>query len=58
MVFALRIDNSGRSVIYTCDQNSGSVLGIVTYDILNKRLYFSVSFDISVIVINFDLRIW
>ena len=57
MVFALRIDNSGRSVIYTFDQNSGAVLGIITYDIPNKRLYFSLSFDISVIVINFDLRI-
>ena len=52
----LRIDNSGRSVIYTFDHSSETVLAIMTYDIPNERGYFSRSFDISVLAIKFDLR--
>ena len=33
----LRIDNSGRSVIYTFDDNSEIMLVTIIYDILNKR---------------------
>ena len=51
----LRIDNSGRSVIYTFDHNSETALVIITCDIPNKREYFSLSFGISVTVIKFDL---
>ena len=52
---SLRIDNSGRSVIYTFDHNSETVLVIITYNIPNKREYFSLSFGSSFIVIKFDL---
>ena len=54
----LRIDNSGRSVIYICDHNSQTVLVIMTYNIPNERRYFSESYDISLLVIEFDLRIF
>ena len=37
-VSTLRIDNSGRSVIYTFDHNSETVLVIICY-IQNKREY-------------------
>ena len=37
----LRIDNSGRGVIYTFDHNSETVLVIITCYIPNKREYFS-----------------
>ena len=50
----LTIDNSGRSVIYTFDHNSETVLVMITCDIPNKREYFSLSFDISVTVKKFD----
>ena len=50
----LRIDNSGRSVIYICDHNSQTVLVIITYNIPNERRYFSESYDISLLVIEFD----
>ena len=53
----LRIDNSGRSVIYTFDHKSETVLVIITCYIPNKRLNFSLSFDISAIIIKCDLRI-
>ena len=33
----LRIDNSGRNVIYTFDHNSETALVIITCDIPNKR---------------------
>ena len=33
----LRIDNSGRSVIHTFDDNSETMLVTIIYDILNKR---------------------
>ena len=55
LLVGLRIDNSGRSVIYTFDHNSETALVIITCDIPNKREYFSLSFDISVTVIKFDL---
>ena len=42
-------------MIYTFDHNSETVLVIITYNIPNKRGYFSVSFDSSFIVIKFDL---
>ena len=51
----LRIDNSGRSVNYTIDHNSGTMLVRITFDIPNKRLYFSLYFHISVIDNKFDL---
>ena len=51
----LRIDNSGRSVIYTFDHNSETALVIITCDIPNEKEYFSLSFDISVTVIIFHL---
>ena len=35
------VDNSGRSVIYTFDLNSETVLVIMTCDIPNERGYFS-----------------
>ena len=53
--FPLRIDNSGHSVIYSFDHNSETALVIKTCDIPNKRKYFSLSFDISVTVIQCDL---
>ena len=56
MVYNLRIDNSGRSVIYIFDHNFEIVLVIITCDIPNKRRYFSISFDISVIEIKYNLR--
>ena len=42
-------------MIYTFDHNSETALVMITCDIPNKREYFSLSFDISVIVIKFDL---
>ena len=53
----LRIDNSGRSVIHTFDDNSETMLVTIMYDILNKRLSFSLPFDINVVVIKIHLRI-
>ena len=50
----LRIDNSGRSVIYTIDHESETVLIIITCNIANKRLYFSLSIDISAFIIKCD----
>ena len=52
----LKIDNSGRSVIYTFYHNNETVLVMITCDIPNKREYFSPSFDRSVVVIQFHLR--
>ena len=52
----LRIDNSGRSVIYTLYHNSETALVTITCNIPNKRVSFSLSFDRSVIVIRFGLR--
>ena len=48
----LRIDNSGRSVIYTFGHKSETVLVIITCNIPNKR-----SFDTSAITIIFALRV-
>ena len=45
-------------MIYTFDHNSETVLVIITCDIPNKREYFSLSVDRSVIVIKFELRIF
>ena len=42
-------------MIYTFDNNSENALVIITCDIPNKREYFSLSFDISVTMIKFDL---
>ena len=53
---ALRIDNSGRSAIYTFYHNSETLIVMIAGDIPNERGYFSLSFDSSVIVIKFDLR--
>ena len=39
-------------VIYTFDHDSETVLVIITCNIPNKRLYFSLSFDISAIIGN------
>ena len=50
----LRIDNSGRSVIYNFDHDSETMLVIITCDIPNKREYFSLSFDRTGIAIKFD----
>ena len=52
---SLRIDNSGRSVIYTFYHNSETASVMITCAIPNKRGYFSSSFDICVIVIEFYL---
>ena len=52
---SLRIDNSGRSVIYTFDHNSEAVLVMITCDIPDKREHFYLSSDRSVTVIKFDL---
>ena len=46
---------SKRSVIYTVDHNSETVLVVIKCDIPNIRGYFSLSSDRSVIVIKFDL---
>ena len=43
-------------MIYTFDHNFETVLVIITCDIPNKRIYFSLSFDISVIEIKLNLR--
>ena len=43
-------------MIYTFDQNSDTLLVIITCDIPNKREYFSLFFDRSVIEIKFDIR--
>ena len=51
----LRIDNSECCVIYTFDHNSETALVIITCDILKKREYFSLPFDISVTLIKSDL---
>ena len=51
----LRIDNSGRSLIHTFNNNFETVLVIIMCDIPNKRTNFSLSFDRSVIEIKFDL---
>ena len=56
--FHLRIDNSGRSVIYTFDHKSETVLVIITCNIPTERLYFSLSFDISAIIVKCDLRMF
>ena len=42
-------------MIFTFDHNSETVSVIITYNIPNKREYFSLSFDSSFIVIKFDL---
>ena len=42
-------------MIYTQDHTSETALVIITCNIPNKRGYFSASFDICVIVINFNL---
>ena len=52
-----RIDNSGRSVIRAFDNTSESALAMITWDIPNKRRYFSLSFDISFILNQFNVRI-
>ena len=44
-------------MICTFDHNSETVLVKITCDIPNKREYFSLSFDSSVIVIKFELII-
>ena len=54
----LRIDNSGRSVIYTFDHKSETVLVLITCYIPNKRLYFSLSFGISAFIIKCDFRMF
>ena len=54
----LRIDNSGRSVIYTFDHEPETVLIIITCNIPNKRLYFSLSIDVSAFIIKCDLRMF
>ena len=41
-------------MIYKFDHNSETMLFIITYDIPNKREYFSLSFDRRVIAIKFD----
>ena len=56
IAIVLRIDNSGRSVIYTFYHNSETTLAMITCDIPNKRGYFSSSFDRSVIEFKFDVR--
>ena len=43
-------------MIYTLDHNSETALVMITCYIPNKRVYFSLSFDRSVIVIRFGLR--
>ena len=45
LIKTLRIENSGRSAIYTFDNNSETVLVIITFDIPNKRDCYSSSFD-------------
>ena len=52
----LRIDNSGRSVICAFDHTRKRLLMTRTYDIPNKREYFSHSLDRNVILNLFDLR--
>ena len=42
-------------MIYTFDHNSEAMLVVITCDIPNKREYFSLSFDISVSMVKFDL---
>ena len=42
-------------MINTFDQNSETVLVIIAYDIPNKREYFTLSFDRSVVVIIFNV---
>ena len=42
-------------MINTFDQNFETVLVIIAYDIPNKREYFSLSFDRSVVVIIFNV---
>ena len=42
-------------MINTFDHNSETVLVIITYGIPNKREYFSLSFDRSVVVIIFNV---
>ena len=46
---------SKRSVSYTVDHNSETLLVVIKCDIPNKRGYFSLSSDRNVIVIKFDL---
>ena len=43
-------------MIYTLDHNSETALVMIKCYISNKRAYFSLSFDSSVIVIRFGLR--
>ena len=51
------IDNSGHSMIYTFYHNSETLIVILACDIPNKRGYFALSFDRSVIVIKFVFKI-
>ena len=46
----LRIDNSGHSVICAFDHSRKSLLVTITYDIPNKREYFSLSYDRSAVL--------
>ena len=43
-------------MIYTFYHNSETLIVMIACDIPNKRGYFSLSFDRSVIVMKFDLR--
>ena len=43
----LRIDNSGRSVIWTFGQSSQPRFCTIIYDISNERAYLSLSFDMN-----------
>ena len=53
----LRIDNSGRSVIYIFDHISETILATNTYNISNKGEFFSLSYDRSYIYIKVDSRL-
>ena len=53
---ALRIDNSGRSMICAFDHMSETVPVTILCHTSNKRDFFFLSFRVDVIVNKFDLR--